>query len=382
VITRYPVAGVSASSGGAALAKDGALPPATVLLPRQSLRLAQYREANERPRIAGTNSPTPASGYVDLAITETIPEADVWGAVGWSHASQGLTNYLGADAPDELFAPPWEMEFVTDSPEFAIKMTTGGAPLMILVDEEIIYSRASSPSGGSWAQFVWAGGRQLRRYRLRGYLSVHSIRLAAVDSILAPGDDPGPRVAWIADSYGQQMGRNSHDGMARLATAALGWKRLMLDAQGSTGYAQKIGTGQTFLTRVPALVAAQPDLVVWAGGHNRASGEDLSVSAAAVFAAVRDELPDVPMWAVGPLSQSTTFENSISTVWTQLAAACAAYDVTFIDNRGWVTGTGHVGAEAGDGNADVLVGDDATHYNTYGTEYVAMRVAAAISATL
>jgi hypothetical protein len=338
VITRYPVAGVSASSGGAALAKDGALPPATVLLPRQSLRLAQYREANERPRIAGTNSPTPASGYVDLAITETIPEADVWGAVGWSHASQGLTNYLGADAPDELFAPPWEMEFVTDSPEFAIKMTTGGAPLMILVDEEIIYSRASSPSGGSWAQFVW-----------------------------------------VADSYGQQMGRNSHDGMARLATAALGWKRLMLDAQGSTGYAQKIGTGQTFLTRVPALVAAQPDLVVWAGGHNRASGEDLSVSAAAVFAAVRDELPDVPMWAVGPLSQSTTFENSISTVWTQLAAACAAYDVTFIDNRGWVTGTGHVGAEAGDGNADVL---DATHYNTYGTEYVAMRVAAAISATL
>jgi lysophospholipase L1-like esterase len=376
----------------AARGLDLLVKPAALALPRQPLRLAQPLWANEKPNLFGTNGPLPSSNYRDVPFeVDGTGPFNAWGAVVWDSTGQGLTDYWGSGSSHtNNVGGPWEFEFVTDSLSFAIKMTTGSTALQIMVDDELVYEATNMPSGGSWLQVAWQGTRRLRRYHFRGGngMAIHSLRLAQADSIFAP-DETGLRAAWVGDSYSQNSGRQAVGGLARIATAALGWKRLYLDAQGSTGYAQTTGDGgKTFLQRVPDLVTLDPDVIVFAGGHNTSAAEQASGfqglydSAAAVFALVRASLPDVPIFAIGPWSQGTTFETANTAAWDKLEDACAVHDVTFIDTRGWVTGTGKETALANNGNADALVSSDGTHYNNYGAEYVALRTAAAITATL
>jgi hypothetical protein len=441
-------------------AADGFANPKTLPLPPQPLRLGAYRTANSRPTMTATNQPEPSSNYTEYSFATGAPSNfTYWGSTTWQTNTYSVAGSFGAANPGGIYAPPWNLEFVTDSPTFALKLSTGNSYFQVLCDEEIIYEASTPPTGGSWIQFTWSGARRMRRYRLFGAMGVQTLRCATSDTVFAP-KPPGPLVAWVTDSYGQVGGRTPHtlDGYVRMASAMLGW-RYAQNTDGGTGYGQAGTAGTlTFLQRVPQVIACNPDAVVWAGGHNMSSTEmangftGLRASAAAVFAAGRASLPTTPMWALGPLSQSTTFQTNNNAAWDQLALACADYNVTFIDTRGWITGNGYEGSRTvsdaattassttitsatanfvsgdvgafitggsipsnatiasvsstttatlsaaasasatgvsvtianqhGDGNADVLVSADGTHYNAYGAEYVAVRMYEAIRATL
>ena len=67
-----------------------------------------------------------------------------------------------------------------------------------------------------------------------------------------------------------------------------------------------------------------------------------------------------------------------------VAAAAPRNVVGYIDSVGgsWITGTGKVGATAGDGNGDLLIANDGVHPSPAGHDYYARRIGQTILDTL
>jgi lysophospholipase L1-like esterase len=99
-------------------------------------------------------------------------------------------------------------------------------------------------------------------------------------------------------------------------------------------------------------------------------------------------LPDAVIFMFAPLVSRGGYNThaSFTAVRDAKQAAAARYprNVVFIDNMAeeWVSGSGRVGATAGDGNADWVRGTDGTHPALAGAEFFAHRIVRAIAAAL
>jgi lysophospholipase L1-like esterase len=105
-------------------------------------------------------------------------------------------------------------------------------------------------------------------------------------------------------------------------------------------------------------------VVVFGGGNDGAATTGELVTAAnAAWTATKDAQPDAPLIVVG--FEATAPNETIDGLNNALKAAADEHPAVhaFVDLRysSFITGTGHVGAPVGDGNADVFINADNTH---------------------
>lgn len=320
----------------------------------------------ERPvmDVASWHGPVAVENIVNGTVT-------VWKA---SAGQGGL-----ATAPSQIC---WE--FVTDSPRFALHGAFGIYPVTIIVDGRLASSLPFSGPGNEFACINWSEVRKLRHYRIFGKsIQLKGIVVGPADTVYPFPVEVRPTLGWMGDSYslGGPVATSHWSAIPDYVAAILG-VNLAKSGEGGSGYA--IGTSggtNTFFARLAAFESLSVSAMFWAGGINDAPA-GLQASAEACFAGFAASHPGIPQFALGPWSPSSAWEASNASKFTQLEAACAAHDVTFIDNRGWITGTGMVSAPVGDGNADLMISSDGTHPSSAGAEYLGVRLAYALASAI
>ena len=229
--------------------------------------------------------------------------------------------------------------------------------------------------------------------------------------------------AVMTDSYGQAPSRHwGPTGPFWEAAASLGIPHLDSDAIGSTGYAPNNASvetrnpGNAFVSRLATSVDATPDLFLTAGGLN----DNNSVAALPLYASAADAqagfeaavsrhyrdlrtaLPNTVLAATGPwaprqsIPTDSVARSKAETIRAALVAAGGPW--VFLDNLEggwsnsagasaaaggpWQTGTGRVGAPAGNGNADLYLSEDGVHPNEAGVVYLADRISTDLRAAI
>lgn len=300
---------------------------------------------------------------------------------GTPRLSYDGSNYLSNWVYNEL--APWSMRYITDTDYHEVVYQASSAPAFRLwvdgrrVTEKI--TSLTSGGGGLYRLGIRFRDRRLRRIRLQCVsLFPSTITVSATDSLFAD-ERPPVIAAFIGDSYTQQY---VPDNWAGTVARLLGWEP-MLNGSGGTGYLATNGSHLAFASRLPNIIAAAPDVIVFAGGIND-SAAGLQAAATACFSSVRAALPKTRIYAIGPWAPSTGSAVSQAAKGAAISAACAATGARYIDNLTdpWITGSGKVTALAGDGNADLYVSSDGVHVNADGSYYIGTRVANAIHADL
>jgi lysophospholipase L1-like esterase len=156
---------------------------------------------------------------------------------------------------------------------------------------------------------------------------------AAVDALT-----DGPVAVFIGDSYTQ--GHSASEPGRRwtsVLSAAQGWQEVNL-GRGGTGYVMTgtTGCGLEFCDRYGGMiddaVAADPDIVVVAGGQNdrRARAAEVGRAVDGFYADLRAALPDAAIVAVGPTSPwgPTPFLDGLD---ARVASAAATADAHFVE---------------------------------------------------
>lgn len=207
-----------------------------------------------------------------------------------------------------------------------------------------------------------------RRAEVPGGVQVASAGLApsfaaTPEASAAPAVHTPLVMAVLGDSIagGSAQGGNGAKGWPALVGQRLGLRVVNL-AKGGTGYTVGNASGDgPYLSRVKALVAAHPDIVIVEGSRNDRKDADSLAAATAVLKEVNDELPGVPVLVIGPI-----YSNAVSLGTTKandsVRAAAKLYDMPFIDTvkLGWFTGT-----------KNKLIGKDGIHPTDAGHAYLA-----------
>jgi lysophospholipase L1-like esterase len=149
-----------------------------------------------------------------------------------------------------------------------------------------------------------------------------------------------------------------------------------------TGFTTSNGYGAD--GRVALIAETNPVLILFQGSTNDSSATQAELTAAviAAIAAYRTACPRARFMITGPIGRTATY----AAFHARMEIAAAAAGATFVHTIGtgagqdWLTGTGRVGATTGTGNSDLFVTSDALHPTQAGTDYIAMRLAAAIAA--
>lgn len=179
----------------------------------------------------------------------------------------------------------------------------------------------------------------------------------------------------IADSYGDHSGMQS---FPYIMAAKLGWT-VTVDAIGGTCYNIN---GGNFGSRVPAAIAAHPDVAMIVGSVN----DRWVTTPTDMLTAISALVAGVPRVYICMFNGSAGIGDSgvpwgavaLKPTNDMLRTAAASAGATFIDAQGWITGTGVVGATTGDGNADVYVEAGGVHPNAAGAAFLGTRLACAI----
>lgn len=337
-------------------------------------------------------------------------------------------RFLGGDAvvagvsfPDSIMAfydqitssvNPANMRvaFTHDGPsfEFCVKILTV-QKFRLWVNGQPATVTAQLP-GGSNGNVVLIlvnfGSTAMRHIVIEGHaLYFGGVRIGPNDSLSPSLLPPSPRAMVYGDSYTEGTGAGaSFLGYPQTLGHLTGWHDLWNSGVGGTGYLNDAGGGgkTTFRGRVADdLVAYAPDVVIVAGGINDYVGHtaaDIGTEAGLLFAAIRSGVPGVTLIVLGPWDNAGTVPtaNFVQTRDALRVAALANGASLFIDNiggpypwsgnvnnytgQGWITGTGHVGATTGSGNADLYIASDAVHPSQAGHDYLAHRLAADIMA--
>lgn len=239
--------------------------------------------------------------------------------------------------------------------------------------------------GAGYYEKITFSSRKQRIIRFEGGPNLYfgGFNVGPQDTVYPSPVPPGPRAIFLGDSFTEPTGSNySFTGWATLTSEMLGWDD-WLAGSGGTGYTTNGGIGgrYKFADRLTDVTSYNPRIVVVAGGINDitnfiANGAPaFTTQVDAVLGGVRSALPNLDeLVVVGPFyytgSQST--EDQIDAV---LQTEATKYNATFIDTKGWITGSGHVGATTSTGNGNYYVGSDGTHPTQAGHEFIAKQFA-------
>lgn len=199
------------------------------------------------------------------------------------------------------------------------------------------------------------------------------------------GSSKGPRVLVAGDSYGEGGSATPDRGFVGLLPLLIpSWRDVWNGSSGSTGYAED-GARVSLVDRYTTdIVDLDPNIVIVAAGINDqtsylADPAPVLTAATTVWDGITAALPNVELIVVGPF-----FPRSGAGLPAEMAEMDAALRGLAVE-RGlryispitgeWITGTGHVGAPASDGNADLYISSDGTHPSAAGHAYLAWRLA-------
>jgi lysophospholipase L1-like esterase len=279
----------------------------------------------------------------------------------------------------------------------------------LLIDGQPHSATAETITGTNGHLFlvkVTFASRATRKIELQGYTTYFGgVRIGPNDSLWTPNTYIGPRVLLLGDSFVEGTGTTINlMGLGNQAARLLGWRDAWNSGVGGTGYTTDAGTPgkTTFRGRVQAdVIARNPDIVIVAGGLNDhsvgATGAQVQTEAGLLFDAILAGLPQVTLIATGPWNNSgnvptarfVDIRDGIHNALVASGGHCFIdnvggpepenANVNLYVNQGWITGTGHVGATTGSGNADLYTGPDGVHPTQAGHDYFGHRLASDIA---
>lgn len=288
------------------------------------------------------------------------------------------------------YSSPAVLEFISDAPKLQIRGAQGTWRIEVNGQSISKTGNATAASGGE-QQIVldWSSVRAVRTYRIHisGAAFISRVGVGANSRIWAPSTDDYVRVGWVGDSYTQGTGASYGDNnYADVASALLGFKDSWHSAFGGTGYLNA-GSYVTFRGHIADIIAANPDIIVVAGGTNDANaGATLQAEVLLYLQTLRASLPNTPIVVLGPWPKATGpnatilgVEASISAAVTQFADPLCKFAPVAADAAGaWISGTGYQGATNASGNSDYYIWTDGTHPNDAGHDYLGRATAQAI----
>ena len=202
--------------------------------------------------------------------------------------------------------------------------------------------------------------------------------------LVAPKLNVGPRVIFLGDSWtaGAEVSA-PFLGYVQDAAQDLGLGDAWASGIGGTGYTQGGIVHLTWGMRLQSDVLRwHPATVIFAGSANdlTAPSATLRNAVTSVFTRTRRALPHARLIAVGPWLFSGLIPPGYLASNQIISAAIRQVGGAFIDNQGWITGTGSTQDPSHDGgNASTYIGT-ANHPNVAGYRYIGARLAAAIRA--
>lgn len=289
---------------------------------------------------------------------------------------------------------PFAIEFDTDaaliflsyrgnstSPAYpSVGVTVDGRP----VSANYFHDTSGNTSVINGLKIALPGPGRYRRIKLHlANIDWRSIAVPAGATVAAPSYTPArKKVAVLGNSWIQ--GYVNHTTDPHHITPLLG---RVLDVDiincgiGGTGYVQA-GTASVFgsTARLAALQLAAPDLVIVFGAQNDDGLSGVQAAATALYSEIATRLPAAKILVVGP--ESTNY-NSVAgreaNVTALQAAAAAAPNVLggYVINpygEKWITGSGRIGTQNGDGIADKAMVSDAIHPTFFGTHQYVRRI--------
>ena len=374
--------------------------------------------------------PTASANGVPLASAQFVnPWCSTPVNPFWSNVSNAFANPLFVQGGTNLGTPTgWAsvasiVEFITDDP-FPTIVTYFGANYnsvwnvyvgdpdgsnMTLVEENPKIPLSGTPT---FYTMTWPGGRRLRRYRIEGFAgsngNIAGIYTQTSSVIYAPPSLDGVVGLHIGDSFintddtipttgsGYQLGSNLF-GLRALRYAGIRYAQAC--AQNGAGYVAgstvvgangiSIPVPLLFSNNAASFSAFKPNVVVFSCGYNDASAtSSAQVAAAALtsYQAARSYWPNATIivfssqqgsknGAGGGTIPQTSVDAGILQAFTSFNDANSFYFPVWLDPAGaWVKGTGHIGATAGNGNADWYSGSLGVHPPGWGHEYLANRM--------
>jgi lysophospholipase L1-like esterase len=178
---------------------------------------------------------------------------------------------------------------------------------------------------------------------------------ASASAVVAASAKPVPIVAaFFGDSYISGSAMDSGEDMRwpHLVSKRMGWTPYLLGVGGSGFIAT--GQGDSFIQRVPRLMAAKPQIVIIQGGHNDVTYPRPQIEAAAklLIDTIHADLPAAKLVVIAPFEPTNpTFSTAIA-IEGYLKADAEAVGALFIDPivDNWLQG-----------RASTLIGSDGTH---------------------
>jgi lysophospholipase L1-like esterase len=188
-----------------------------------------------------------------------------------------------------------------------------------------------------------------------------------------------PVMAVLGDSWGQGAGADAAGGgFAWKVAAAHGWTMVDL-SQGGTGF---ISTGpedmpdlSAFPDRVADVVAADPDVVIVAGGNNDSNrnytDDQVRDGVSRTLQPLIDQLPDATILVIGPFVPNGFPNESQQMVNTVVGEEATALGLPYISPQDleWITGSRS--STENSGNQADYIGPDGAHPNQAGHDYLA-----------
>ena len=187
-----------------------------------------------------------------------------------------------------------------------------------------------------------------------------------------PADAP-PSIAFLGDSLTVGVGAPPGRGFAWQTAERLGWSIAVVEGFSGSGFVAG-GGGRPMPDRVPAVVAADPDVVVVAGGSNDVFGgydaQAVGQAATALLTELRAGLPEARIVVVGPFPTSLAELAEPSPVRDAVRAATQTAGAQFVD-------AGAIVASAVSAQSDWerYISADGLHPNEQGYEVMAQALA-------
>jgi lysophospholipase L1-like esterase len=152
----------------------------------------------------------------------------------------------------------------------------------------------------------------------------------------APASEVAPRIAFLGDSLTEGVGAPPERGYAWQTAERLGWPIAVVEGVAGSGFLAP-GAGLPMPDRVAAVLAADPDVVVVAGGTNDAfqgfAPADVGAAAGRLLGELRAARPDTTILVLGPFPTTLEAATAADPTSDAVRAAAEAAGADFVDAR-------------------------------------------------
>lgn len=298
----------------------------------------------------------------------------------------------------------YTVEFDIDCQEFEFKLQyTGTNKFRILVNNEYVSYNVTKESnfGGTVDKIyfykVTFDSKKKRNIKIETNGIFGGVYINNNDEITKTTRKSNPKAVWIGTSIteGSSGTSSSMYGFCNIASSMLGLECIN-DGLGATGYiATANDTRYAFYDRLQYdIIDKQPEIAIIEGGINDWNYETNSIveEADRCYKYIKENAPNTNLIIIGVFWPKGSHPDKVKEVNEELRKTALDNNLPFIDllngqtinkdgnvitdNKGpYITGTGCVGSEKNDGNADYYISSDATHPTIEGHKYLGTIIA-------